>query len=89
MRNTTKCKSNHRLKFASSQFDWPKGDNSRIKKNNNNNQPMGVIFNKNTQLRRKLWPVPVCAEDPRRAAAAALKSKGAVVGTQESTTSVG
>lgn len=33
---------------------------------------MGVIFNKNTQLGRKFWPVPVCVEGPRRAAAAAL-----------------
>lgn len=70
--NTSKCKSNHRLKFVSSQFDWPKGNNSRIKKNNNNNQPMGVIFNKNTQLRRKFWPVPVYMQSPRRAAAATL-----------------
>lgn len=33
---------------------------------------MGVIFNKNTQLRRKFWPVPVYMQSPRRAAAATL-----------------
>lgn len=46
-----------------------------MKKNNNSNQPMGVVFNKDAELRRKLCPyLPVWGS--QEAAAAAQGSKG-------------